>query len=133
MHKTLFSPIIESDPNIIKVMKNFYQKYVNSSYIESESFTEIQSYLKPFGTFPLQTSNWTENDLNFAKYRQLYEVYTFSHKQFKAAIKTPQRFEICNGSLNSLIPIPARAMFARLKVLVQQQKHTLNWRSEIMV
>lgn len=38
-----------------------------SGYIERVSRKEIRDYLSSFGTFPYQTSNWTENDLNFTK------------------------------------------------------------------
>lgn len=46
-------------------------------------------------------------------HRPLYQVYPFEHFAQKNAIKTPQRFEICNGLLNSFLKIPVQAMFAR--------------------
>lgn len=46
-------------------------------------------------------------------YRNLIEVYPFNHKQYKQAIKTPQRFEICNGLVDSYMPLPAKALFSR--------------------
>lgn len=46
-------------------------------------------------------------------FRHLFEVYPFSHKEYKKAIKTPQRFENCNTWLEGLIPLPPRALFAR--------------------
>lgn len=47
------------------------------------------------------------------EYRNLFEVYPFNYKEFKTAIKTPQRFEICSGLVESLMSLPARALFAR--------------------
>lgn len=46
-------------------------------------------------------------------YRHLFQVYAFDNKEYKKAIRTPQRFEICNRLLENFIPIPARAVFAR--------------------
>lgn len=46
-------------------------------------------------------------------YRDLFEVYPFNNKQLKKAIKTPQRFEICNALVDSLLSLPARALFTR--------------------
>lgn len=46
-------------------------------------------------------------------YRNLFQVYAFENKEYKTAIKTPQRFEVCNRLLEKYIPIPSRAIFAR--------------------
>lgn len=46
-------------------------------------------------------------------YRNFIEVYPFNYKQFKSATRTPQRFEICNGIIKNLIPLPAQALFSR--------------------
>ena len=47
------------------------------------------------------------------EYRNLFEVYPFNNKEFKTAKKTPQRFEICSRIIDSLLPFPAKALFAR--------------------
>lgn len=46
-------------------------------------------------------------------YRNLFEVYPFNYKEFKIAVKTPQRFEICNSLVDALMQLPASALFTR--------------------
>lgn len=40
-------------------------------------------------------------------------MYPFNYKEFKRAIKTPQRFEICSDMVDSLMSLPAKVLFAR--------------------
>lgn len=55
-------------------------------------------------------------------YRDLFQVYGFAHKKYKTAIKTPQRFEICNLLLEKLIPVPSRAIFAQRYISDEAKK-----------
>lgn len=48
------------------------------------------------------------------EYRNLFEIYPFNNKEFKVAIKTPQRFETCNNLVTSLMSLPAQALFSRM-------------------
>lgn len=57
-------------------------------------------------------------------YRHLFEVYPFDNKQFKTAIKTPERFELCNRLLDRFMPVAVNAMFSR-KYLSRETKEAV--------
>lgn len=46
-------------------------------------------------------------------YRPYYKVYPFGVDEYNTAIKTPERFEICNNLYDGLMPITAYSMFGR--------------------
>lgn len=58
-------------------------------------------------------------------YRHLFEVYPFDNKEYKTAIKTPERFELCNRLLDKFMPIAVNAMFAR-RYLTKDSKEAVH-------